>query len=86
MGYPVEDDRVFADWLERDFFVSARARHGPAAWRRAEEDGERLSYDEAIACARDTTKLIAQRTKRSNKRLRLATPGEGLGRTRDATA
>ena len=39
-----------------------------------------------IACARDTTKLIAQRTKRSNKRLRLATPGEGLGRTRDATA
>ena len=37
--------------LERDYFSAARARIGEDGWRHAEQEGEAMSYDEAIAYA-----------------------------------
>jgi hypothetical protein len=50
-GYPAADDQVILDRLDRDYLAPARARSGIDAWRREEQAGAMLSYDEAIAYA-----------------------------------
>jgi predicted ATPase/DNA-binding SARP family transcriptional activator len=49
MGYPPPDEQPIDERLERDFFAAARASYGPAFWRRAEQSGASLSYEQAIA-------------------------------------
>jgi hypothetical protein len=39
--------------LERDYFSAARARIGEDDWRQAEQEGDAMSYDDAIAYALD---------------------------------
>jgi hypothetical protein len=49
MGYPPPDEQPIDKRLERDYFAVARARYGPDSWRRAEQIGASLSYEQAIA-------------------------------------
>jgi predicted ATPase/DNA-binding SARP family transcriptional activator len=52
IGYPPNVfDELINDRLGREFFTPASARRGTARWRRDEEAGGSLSYDEAISYA-----------------------------------
>ena len=62
MGYPHAGiDDVIADRLEREYFAPVRAACGIAAWRQAEQAGEELSYESAIAFALGQSGPIARR-------------------------
>jgi predicted ATPase/class 3 adenylate cyclase len=49
LGFPPPDARPIDYRLERDYFAPARARYGPDSWRREEQAGATLSYEQAIA-------------------------------------
>ena len=60
MGYPPGGGLAIADRLEHEYIQPSRANYDPVAWQQAEHDSHRLSYDEAIAYALDTS--VAVRT------------------------
>ena len=53
LGHNEASDPAIVSRLEHEFFDAANARLGAESWRRAYDDGSRMSYDEAIAYALD---------------------------------
>jgi hypothetical protein len=67
IGYPPAGDQPIYLRLERDYFAPGRARYGPVAWRRNEQVGAELGFEEAIAYALRTSshdELPADRQRR----------------------
>ena len=53
-------EKVFVEWLERDFYARGKASLGDDAWREAELIGASLSHEEAIALAREVVTSVRQ--------------------------
>ncbi len=58
-GYPAQAaDEIILDCLELSYFTPARRRVGERAWRAGEEQGARMSYEEALILARDEVRAV----------------------------
>jgi predicted ATPase/DNA-binding SARP family transcriptional activator len=51
LGWPTGEAQPIANRLEHEFFAPARARCAPDAWRREQQIGATLSFEEAISYA-----------------------------------